>query len=222
LLKCDRKNLEIINPVLRGRDIQRYQYKDSGLYILLTRNEIDVKKTYPDIYNYLNKFGRSFKERGAQGKHWTNLRACAFFDDFKKEKIVWIELTDNPRFALCSDERYLLNSAYFLLPPEGLEAKYLLGILNSKLISFYLSLLAATSGMGTFRWINVYVQEFPIPVISKPSQSVIINKVDEIISAKIANSTADISLLENQVDKLIYELYGLTAEEIAVVEGRNK
>jgi len=218
LVKCDRKNGEIIKPVLRGRDIFRYFYRDSNHYILLTRNEIDVKKAYPDVYDYLNKYGRPFKERGAQGKHWTNLRACAFFDDFKKEKIVWIELTDYPRFALCSNEIYLLNSAYFLLPPEGLESKYLLGILNSKLMAFYLSLLAATSGMGTLRWINVYVKEFPIPVISKSSQMGIVNLVDKIIAAKSNDISAGTSNFENQVDKLVYEFYGLTPGEIKIVE----
>ena len=66
----------------------------------------------------------------------------------KKKKIVWIELTDLGRFALCNEEVYLLNSAYFLLPPSGIESKFLLGVLNSSVIRFYLSLIAGNEWDG--------------------------------------------------------------------------
>ena len=177
-------NSEIIKPILRGKDISRYVYTLPKLYILLTKNEIDVEKDYPDIYKYLDSFGDKFKKRGAQGRHWTNLRACSFYDDFKKEKIVWIELADSGRFALCDEEIYLLNSAYFLLPPFNMDSRFLLGILNSSTIRFYLSLIAETSGMGTSRWINNYVKEFPIPTTSNEQQAVIIQIVNYIIYLK--------------------------------------
>ena len=82
-------NAEIIKPVLRGRDISRYNYTLSGQHILLTKNGVSVERDYPDIYKHLESFGDKFKNRGARGQHWTNLRACSFYDDFKKEKIVW-------------------------------------------------------------------------------------------------------------------------------------
>lgn len=213
-------NAEIIKPILRGRDIFRYSYVFPKLYFLLTKNGINVQRDYPDIYQYLDSFGSKFKTRGAQGQHWTNLRACSFFDDFKEEKIVWIELTDVGRFALCQEEIYLLNTAYFLLPPAQLPAKYLLAILNSKVIYFYLNLIAETSGMGTTRWINNYVKEFPIPETSREQKNLIIKAVDSILAAKQANSAANTSALEAEIDRLVYQLYGLTAEEIALVEGR--
>ena len=83
-LSLNPKNGEIIKPLLRGRDISHYSYELPGLYILLTKNGINVKRDYPDIYQYLDSFGDSFKKRGAKGQHWSNLRACAFFEDFKK------------------------------------------------------------------------------------------------------------------------------------------
>ena len=209
-------NDKIIRPILRGRDIERYKYTLPGLYILLTKNGIDVRRDYPDIYEHLNSFGDGIKNRGAKGEHWTNLRACAFLEDFKKEKIVWIELTDEGRFALCNEEVYLLNSAYFLLPPEGMNPRFLLGILNSNAIRFYLGQIAATSGMGTSRWINNYVKEFPIPDVTPDQQTSLARIVDEILTAK----AADTSEQEAEIDRLVYELYGLTDEEISVVEDK--
>ena len=217
---CERNpvNAEIIKPILRGRDIFRYSYTSAGQYILLAKNGVNVQKDYPDIYEHLDSFGDKFRNRGAQGQHWTNLRACSFYDDFKKEKIVWIELTDSGRFALCNEEVYLLNSAYFLLPPSGIESKFLLGVLNSSTIRFYLGLIAETSGMGTSRWINNYVKEFPIPEAAYDQQSLIIELVDQILDAKRTNPDTAVSELENTVDQLVYLLYDLTPEEIAIVE----
>ena len=211
-------NIEIIKPILRGRDISRYSYTLPKQYVLLTKNGVNVKKDYPDIYEHLASFGDKFKNRGAQGQHWTNLRACSFYDDFKKEKIVWIELSDLGRFSLCNDEVYLLNSAYFLLPPSDINSKFLLGILNSSTIRFYLSLVAETSGMGTSRWINNYVKEFPIPVVTYEQQAGIIKIVNQILKAKIANPDADTTDLEQEIDERVYALYNLTQEEIAVIE----
>ena len=221
LVASDPRNADIIKPVLGGRDIQRYSHKATH-YILLTRNGINVKRDYPTVYAYLGSFGEKFKKRGAKGEHWTNLRACAFFDDFKGEKILWIELTDNGRFSYSSNEEYLLNSAYFLIPPDGISSKFLLGVLNSRTINFYMRQIAATSGMGTLRWINNYVKLFPIPTVIASKQVPIASLVDKVLAAKKKDSNADTSALESEIDQLVYKLYGLTDDEIAIVEGRNE
>ena len=212
-------NAEIIKPILRGRDISRYGYNLAGQYILLAKNGVNVEQDYPEIYEHLDSFGDRFKNRGAQGQHWTNLRACSFYGDFKKEKIVWIELTDLGRFALCDEEVYLLNSAYFLLPPRNVESKFLVGILNSSTIRFYLGLIAETSGMGTSRWINNYVKDFPIPVVPRDQQTGVIKLVNQILDAKHTDPDTDVTALENEIDRVVYSLYNLTREEIEIVEG---
>ena len=137
---------------------------------------------------------------------------------FRKKKIVWIELTDIGRFALCAEEVYLLNSAYFLLPPAGMDPKFMLGILNSSTIRFYLTQIAGTSGMGTSRWINNYVKEFPIPDASVHDRKSVIRLVERVLDAKATNPDADTTALEEEIDLLVFGLYGLTAEEIAAVD----
>jgi hypothetical protein len=202
---------------LRGRDINRYSYQQEK-YILLTKNGIDVKEEYPAIYEYLDSFGDGFKKRGAKGNHWTNLRACSFFGDFKEPKLIWLELTDTNKFAICVDEIYLLNSAYFLLPPKDVNIKYLNGLLNSKVIKYYLKLIANTSGVGTTRWINIYVKDFPI-ARDETIESKIEEIVTKILSLKKQTLSADITVLETQIDQLVYRLYDLTEEELKIIEG---
>lgn len=207
LIKSDPKNSEIIKPILRGRDIQRYYFDYPEKYILLTRNGIDVKKEYPTIFRYLDSLGEKFKTRGAQGKHWSNLRACSFFDDFKEEKIIWIELSDTGRFSVCEDEIYLLNSAYFLIPPQGIRPKYLLSILNSSVIHFYLVHTAETSGMGTSRWINNHVKEFPIFNAKDGVQRIIGSIVDYCSISILKELKLSSAFFDQLIDGLVYELY---------------
>jgi adenine-specific DNA-methyltransferase len=207
----------LIKPVVRGRDINRYFFSTGEIYFI-NKNGVDVQKNYPTIFNYLDSFGDSFKKRGAKGNHWTNLRACSFFEDFKLPKIIWIELTDTNKFALSFEEVYLLNSAYFLIPPPELGLEFLTGLLNSKVIKFYLRLIANTSGVGTTRWINIYVKEFPI-ARNKKIEFSIERIVKEVLKYKNQNPSFDTTDLENQIDQLVYELYGLTEEEIRIVEG---
>ncbi len=215
------KNSKIIKPVLRGKDISRYSYKQPNLFLLLTKNGIDVKKDFSDIYNYLDKFGEKFKNRGAKGRHWTNLRACAFFDDFKKDKIVWIELTNTGKFTLCDSEIYLLNSAYFLIPPEGIKIKYLLSLLNSKAIGFYIRTIATTSGMGTMRWINNYVKEFPIPNISEAAQDILSTMVDILLWSKKYKNNNKAIFFDSIIDGIIFQLYfsdHMTKKQIDILQ----
>ncbi len=209
----------LLKPIIRGRDIERYGYKQSGLYIILAKNGVDVKGQYPDIYEHLDSFGQAFKNRGAKGQCWWNLRACNFYDDFKKAKIVWIELTDRARFALCCEEVYCINSAYFMLPPPQYDSRVILGILNSATIDFFVKAFGETSGMGTVRWINNVVADIPIPCIPSKEQSHIATIVDRILAAKKVDPDADISGLEAKIDRLVYALYGLTEDEIVIVEG---
>jgi len=218
----NRKNAEILKPILRGRDIKRYVYSASGMYIILAKNGVDVKNDYPDLFAHLDSFGKAFKCRGAKGQQWWNLRACDFYDDFKKEKIVWIELTDKARFALCRDEIYCINSAYFMLPPPNINCGFLLTLLNSKTVEYFVKSYAETSGMGTMRWINNIVSDIPIPDVTPEHQTLLASLADRILTIKKDDPAADISDIEAKIDRLVYELYGLTDDEIAIVEGREK
>jgi hypothetical protein len=217
LIALDSKNAEIIKPVLGGKDIKRYGFDQSN-YLLLTKNGVDVQRDYPTVYKYLESFGEKFMKRGAKGQHWTNLRACAFFDDFKGEKIIWIELTNKGRFAYSDEEIYLLNSAYFMIPPSTIPAKFLLAILNSKVIQFYMNLTSQTSGMGTNRWINAVVKDFPIPTIGYGQKSLIGEATSLVETLSKDTSEEEIKRVEGKLNEIVYTLYGLTDNEVKVIE----
>lgn len=67
---------------------------------------------------------------------------------------------------------------------------------------------------------NYYVGKIPVPRISHRDQRPVIDLVDQILAAKQKDPNADTAVLERQIDQMVYKLYGLTPEEIEIVEGK--
>lgn len=220
LIALDPKNEEVIKPVIGGENISAYFY-DSDRYLLLTPNGVDVTLDYPKLLPHFESFGEKFRNRGAKGKHWTNLRACAFIDKFREEKIVWIELARNGRFAYSDEEVYLLNSAIFMIPPFGYSAKALTGLLNSSLINFFMRQVSQTSGMGTNRWIKATVETFPIPPI-RPTNQADWSRLEKLVNAILAEGAsmeADAQIFR-EIDTIVCRLYKLSdslAKEVGIL-----
>ena len=223
LISLDTKNTEIIKPILRGRDLKKYSYEFKDIYIINSHNglkkrdiqRVDIVNEYPIIYDYLSTFLPEIKQRYDQGDDWTNLRNCAYLNDFEKPKIVWGEISDKPKFAY-DDESYFTEATTFLMTGEKL--KYLLAILNSKVSEWYFNLIGTTTGMGTNRWKKYKIELLPIKIPSIEQENVIEDIVNKIISIKKQNPSANTLNLENEIDQLVYKLYGLSEEEIKIVE----
>lgn len=217
--KGERERTEkLIRKVLRGRDIKRYGYEWAGLWLINTHNGVKEKgipridinaKDYPALKAYLDGFGLKLSKRQDQGGTPYNLRNCAYLQDFDKPKIVWIELTDESKFAYSDDGTVPLNTAFFMV---GEHIEYILGVINSALIHwYYLKSLGARSGAGCNRWLKYTVECIPIPLAPAAAQEQIAALVRRVIAAKQAGKdTAD---TEREVDRLVCDLYGLTAEE---------
>ncbi len=98
LCKNNPENLEIIKPLLRGRDIHRYSKNWAGLWLINTHNgyknieEIKIEN-YPKIKEYLDQYWTKLIKRSDKGKTPYNLRSCAYVDLFEKEKIIYPETT---------------------------------------------------------------------------------------------------------------------------------
>ena len=222
LVAADSKSAEIIKPVLRGRDVQRYQPKWAGKYLIDTHNDygkipaININD-YPAVKTHLDVHYSQLQKRQDKGRTPYNLRNCAYYEDFAKEKLVWIELVENGRFAYDNSGIYGEATTFIM---TGEHIKFLCGVLNAQLVRWYLGQIAPTSGMGTLRWKKVYVQTIPVPRLSAAKQRPLVGLVDRILEAKAANPAADTAELEADIDRRVYALYGLTDEEIAVIEGR--
>jgi restriction endonuclease S subunit len=99
------------------------------------------------------------------------------------------------------------------------ELKYLLGLFNSKFIRYIYNLMVQEQGRVFAQVKTIVLKDIPIKLINKKEQNKMIVLVDKIIETKRQTDEADTTALEAQIDQLVYQLYELTAEEIAIVEG---
>ena len=125
-------------------------------------------------------------------------------------------------FALDESTDYigLTNTTVIFDTSNELSLKYLLALLNSKLLTFRYKSIGKQTGSGVFEYFENGVGKLPIPSATPEQQKPIIDLVDKILVAKKADNTADTSAMEAEIDRLVYSLYGLTEEEIKIVEGK--
>ena len=221
LTSADPKSADIIKPVLRGRDIQRYRTQWADLYLIDTHNgyedtsAIDIDD-YPAIKRYLDTFYSQLKRRQDKGRTAYNLRNCAYHQDFAKEKIVWGNLSNQAKFSYTSSEMFISAPTTMLTPFNH----YLLAALNSKLLDWYFRLIGVERDGGYYEYKPMFIERLPIPQIATTKQRPFIRLVDRILQAKTADPAADTTAEEAEIDRLVYALYGLTEAEVAAVEGR--
>lgn len=213
LLKENKNNQDIIKPLLQGRNIRKWQYNFNDEFILLTGYDINIKKSYPDIFEHLNQFKTELVARADQGKDWWNLRACKYYGDFEKPKIIWGLTADKWAYAYDENGHYLPSNGY-ILTSEETPIKYLLAIINSNLLKYYFGFIGVMTAGGAFTLKHSTILELPIRIAS--DQKIFIKLVDQILTQKIQGQ--DTTALEQQIDNLVYRLYELSYDEVIVID----
>ena len=223
LISKDKKNQELLKPILRGRDIFRYYPKYQNLYLINSHNgikdkkikNIDVIKDYPIIYNYLKPFEQKATKRLDQGNHWTNLRDCAYWQDFEKPKLIYKDIAQELSFTYDDTGYYLLNTAYFINADDF--NFYLLGILNSKLIDWYYRNISVQLGQKGIRHFTIYIEQIPVKVPTEKEKTQIEKLVKQILNIKKIDINADIQEFENKINSLVYKMYKIN-DKINLIE----
>ena len=213
LIKKDPKSAEIIKPYLRGTDIHRYYMKFDKLYFLATGYDLDIPNEYPAVYKHLLDFKDRLEKRCDKGFNWYNLRACAYYQEFDKPKIVYIRTAVEHGFYLDTDGHYLNDSSYII----SVGDKYLLCFLNSRLFKFYkINTFVAfgdAKGRGRCKLDYNKMQKVPIQKVQESQKEVFKNLADYML---FLNETEErrktekelIEFIDKQVtDSLVYELY---------------
>ena len=187
-----------------------------GLWLIDTHNgygdfpPINVDD-YPAVKDHLDGFYERLVLRQDKGRTPYNLRNCAYHDEFVREKLFWMDLTERGRFAYDEGMIFCANSAYMV---TGSSLKYLCAVLNSVLITWFIRNSALNSGMGVPRWVRFTVERLPIPLLTVEEQRPFIQLIDRILFEKAANLDSDVSKLEEKIDRKVFELYGLSQLEI--------
>ena len=152
LISADPKSAEIIRPILRGRDIKRYGFDFAEQYIIATFPSKNYNiDDYPAVKEYLLSFGierleqsgkqytingEIVKSRKKTNNKWFETQdSISYWDDFSKQKILWGEISDIPKFMLDNSKDFCISNKAFLLTGNNLPE--LLLFLNSSLCQYY-------------------------------------------------------------------------------------
>lgn len=224
----------IIKPFLNGRNVRRYIIEPENSYLIYTYHGIQMD-AYPAVIEHLLPFKERLMQRATR-QEWYELQQPQY--NFKpymdSPKIIFPDIATAPRFALDEIGYYGANTTYFI-PRYDL---FLLGLLNSRLSSFYfISTCAGLEGEAEtyLRFFGQYLERFPVPIIAvskqldKARHASMVTLVERMLelhkrlaAAKIAHEKTmiqrQIEATDRQIDRLVYELYSLTDEEIAIVE----
>ncbi|GAB4131946.1 MAG: hypothetical protein Fur0027_19340 [Raineya sp.] len=231
----------IIKPILRGRDIKRYYYEWAGLWVIVIpagwTNKVnpsslmDYKKAeqfitqqYPALMQYLKLFEEKAKKRDDQGDYWWELRKCAYYPEFEKEKVVWAETDQSLNTVIVPSGMYLQKTCFMIISKK---LKLINALLNSKISQWYIRKLSSNLGEKGMSLTKESVKEIPLPPITPANQSIVTQielLVDKILAVNASASSAshpdaDTHAWEREIDRLVYRLYELTEEEIKIIEG---
>jgi SAM-dependent methyltransferase len=245
LIALDGKSAELIKPLLGGEDIRRYETRCKDAWLIFSRRGIDISK-YPAIKEHLSKWKQELTPRNQLGMtkgrkpgryEWYEIQDdVAYYPIFDGPKILFPDICKGPRFYPDDSGTYVANTAYCL----GTGDRFLLGFLNSRLFWFAIANISVPFGVraGEFRYrlIYQYMEKVPIRVIDPANKSDvaahdrIVSLVEKMLDLHKQRAAArtpheqtaldrQISATDIQIDRLVYDLYGLTEEEIALVEG---
>jgi hypothetical protein len=146
-----------------------------------------------------------------------------YYDNGEKILIRRVISRDDRLMATVSEKRLVFKKDVnpFLMLDKRFSCKFVLGLLNSKLLSYLYLRTSSIATKDDFRQTTLTeLRALPIPRSEVEYQRPIIDLVSRILDAKTADPAADTLALEGEIDRIVYELYGLTEEEIAIIEGR--
>jgi type I restriction-modification system DNA methylase subunit len=210
---------EIIKPFLRGRDVKKWDIEYQDIWIIFTRKGIDIKK-YPAIEKYLGQY-RNRLTAGVEGGRkagsyqWYEIQDnVAYWQDFEKAKIIFPDIAPSSRFTYCKEVMYVDMTA-FIIPTQNL---YVLGILNSTIAEYFISLISSSVRGDYLRFKRQYVSQIPIPTATEAEQKAIETLVGYVLyltaALKDIPSSGDSSMdklmtryFEQIIDAAVMELY---------------
>ena len=284
LIKEDPKSAELIKRFAVGDNLRKYRLEYDDKYLILTKIGVEIEK-YPAIFNHLKKYQENLEKRWDKGNYWHELRACDYYNEFEKPKIVYPDIAKESRIIYDLDGTHFNNTTYFIPTSD----KWLTGILNSKLVFYFYKHNSTVIGNadkgGRLRWFTQDVKKIPIPSVDEEIKSKLEYLIDQIIdlnknhlnkivkfqqlleqhfsiqkfSQKLQNwpdlefkdflkemqkakikltlseeaewmhyfneqkqkaqtLKSEIVKTDREIDRMVYELYGLTEEEIGIVE----
>ena len=208
-LSLNENEKKLLKPLYESELLTKYTYKkDNHKYIIYTDSsfkDISQMKEYPILKKHLD----NFKEVITSDNKPYGLHRARKEEFFIENKIVSLRKTSEPYFCYLDKPSYFM-AEFYILKTDRIDMKYLTGLLNSKLVAFWLRYMGKMQG-SNYQIDKEPLMNIPLKIADENIENKIIDLVDEIIELKKLNK--DTQTLEEKIDEMVYDLYGLIEEE---------
>jgi adenine-specific DNA-methyltransferase len=203
----------IIKPYLGGKHVRKWVCEYPDQWMLYLPHGVSTKELEA-VLNHLRPF-RSQLENRATEQAWYELQQPQekFTASYARPKIIFPDIASDLRFAYDPKGAFFSNTAYCIAN----DSRYLLGILNSAVVRYFYVYLSAQIRGGYLRFWTQYVEQIPIPAAPQPERANIERLVEQCLAARGENCGA----WESEINERVCRLYGLTKDEIKIVEETN-
>lgn len=222
LIKEDKSSAKLLKPLLRGRNVKRWQVEPDDLYLIKIESSSNKEhawsdkpaakaekifaETYPAIHRHLQSYRKDLIRRDDKGAYFWELRACKYWDEFEQPKIAYPNICKRNEFAW-DEEGYYTNQKAFIIPNTS---KFLLGYLNSSVVNWLFDKLLTKLQNGFYEPSAIYMREFPIPPAEDWQKEIVERLVDYILflaKEDAARHKLIVNYFEAVIDALAYELF---------------
>jgi hypothetical protein len=221
LIAADRKAGRLLKPYLGGRDIQRWLCAAAKRWLIFARRGVDIDEV-PTIRDHLKRFRPRLLPGGPGGRkpgsyEWYEIQdTTAYWREFEKPKLLSTKMSIRPTFAVDTSGCFPGNTAYVV--PASEQALFLAAILNSRVFLAYARRTFVDKRNGWYEVQPDALEAFPVPEASRDQRAKLENVVKAVVSAKLRGRANRVQALEREIDERVYRLYGLTEDEIKLVE----
>lgn len=219
LIAEDPKSADIIKPWLRGRDIKRWKAEWTGFHVLYIPWHFNIE-VYPAVQKHLAKFKNQLENRNAAERdryEWYALQryGSGYYQCFSEPKVILGRFMNKPIF--CYDKEGLFhNDAMYMI--AGVD-EYVVAVLNSSTAWWFLRNICTDLRGGYIQAYRENLFQIPIPEVTEKGKAPNIALVNQILADP---DNPEVPRLEADIDRLVYALYNLTPEEIAIIEGKHE
>jgi len=237
LIHEDPKSDEVLKPFLRGRDVKRWKATWAGYYLIKLESsqnkehpwsglkpkeaEEKFKNTYPAIHGWLQSLKNQYDKKGEclwdkminrsdQGKYYWELRACAYWKEFEKPKIILGRFMDKAEYGFDNNKAYHNDALYLVSDVTGFETC----VLNSSTSWFFLTLICTDLQNGFIQALRQNQLPISIPKASDKEIAILTR-----LAEQAAEYEGDaLAAIEDKINQIVYRLFDLTPEEIRLIE----
>lgn len=234
---------EIVKPILKGEDVKKWIQPVNSYYVIYPHylkngktcvySEEEMKSNFPLCYNYLLKFKKQLVEKKIKYKtnpnFWYSLHRAREIVVFEKQKIITPEISLGCNMTIDNNCLYHTTTVYTFDFLENQNIFFYLSLLNSKILWFYISNIGTSLRGGYFRFMTRYLENFPLPQATESQQQELATLATQMMDAVKKQQSAlseqeksickmRIEAIDTQINTKVYALYGLTKEEVAIVD----